>query len=111
MRLENEELKGGFKTEMLFYHSVQWLTKDSFGHVRLLRQITDAWTQRKFGHAGHKFSMELPELSQEEVDSIPGGRASLGSFDEMRFEILERVGNRMVIKSDEHKFLDFEHGC
>ncbi|CAK9022588.1 Uncharacterized protein SCF082_LOCUS15851 [Durusdinium trenchii] len=111
MRLENEELKGGFKTEMLFYHSVQWLTKDSFGHVRLLRQITDAWTQRKFGHAGHKFSMELPELSQEEVDSIPGGRASLGSFDEMRFEILERVGNRMVIKSDEHKYWSGQTGA
>ena len=106
MRLSNQELKGGFKTDMLFYHSVQWISKDTFGHARLLREVCDSWTARKFEHAGHKFSMEAPELSAEEVDSIPGGRASVGSFDQMTFEILERVGDRMQIKADEHKFLE-----
>ncbi|CAK9116341.1 unnamed protein product, partial [Durusdinium trenchii] len=99
MRLANQELKGGFKTDMLFYHSVQWIMKDSFGHARLTREVTDSWVQRKFEHGGHYFSNEVPELSEKEIDSIPGARASLGNLDSMTFEVLERMGNRMMIKS------------
>lgn len=105
MGLANQEMKGGFKTDMLFYHSVQWISKDTFGHTRLLREVCDSWTARKFEHAGHKFSMDAPELTVEEMDSIPGGRASVGNLDQMQFEILERVGDRMLIRSDEHKSL------
>lgn len=106
MRLANQEFKGGFKTDLLFYHSVGWISKDTFGHARLTRELTEAWTQRKFEHAGHRFSLEAPELSQEEIDGIPGARASMGSLDELKFEILERQGGGMMIKSDEHKLLD-----
>ncbi|CAK9085985.1 Uncharacterized protein SCF082_LOCUS40699 [Durusdinium trenchii] len=110
MRLANQELKGGFKTDMLFYHSVQWIVKDSFGHARLTREVTDSWVQRKFEHGGHYFSNEVPELSEKEIDSIPGARASLGNLDSMTFEVLERMGNRMMIKSDEHRFWSSQTG-
>ena len=105
MRLANQEFKGGFRTDQLYYQSVQWLMKDVYGHVRLTREITEAYTQQKFEHAGQRFSMDAPELSQEEIDSIPGARASLGSLDSLKFEALERVGEKMVIKSDEHRHL------
>lgn len=105
MRLANQEFKGGFRTENLYYQSVQWIMKDEFGHARLTREITDAWTARRFEHGGHRFNVEAPELSQEEIDSIPGARASLGNLDSFKFEILERIGDRMMIKGDEHKYL------
>lgn len=104
MRLSNQELKGGFRTENLYYHSVQWLMKDSFGQARLIREATDSWVARKFEFAGHRFNVEAPELTADEIDSIPGARASLGNMDAMTFEVLERIGDKMLIKSDEHKF-------
>lgn len=106
MRLANEEFKGGFRTDQLFYHSVQWLMKDTFGHARLTREVTDGWIQQKFEHGGHRFSLDAPELSSEEIDSIPGARASLENLDLLKFEVLERVGDKMLIKNDEHKLLD-----
>ena len=111
MRLANAEFKGGFKTDQLFYHSVQWIMKDTFGHARLTREITDAYTQRKFEHGGHRFSLEAPELSNEEIDSIPGARASLGALDTLKFECLERVGDRMMIRNDEHRLLGLNCHC
>ncbi|CAK9098294.1 Uncharacterized protein SCF082_LOCUS46069 [Durusdinium trenchii] len=104
MRLANKEFKGGFKTDMLFYQSVQWIMKDTFGQARLAREVTDSWIGRKFEHGGQRFSLEVPELSQSEIDSIPGAQASLGNLDSLKFEVLERVNDRMLIKSDEHKF-------
>ena len=103
MRLASKELKGGFKTDLLFYQSVQWIMKDRFGAARLTREVTDGWTQRRFEHGGHRFNMDAPELSQQEIDSIPGAQASLGNFDSMKFEMLERINDRMCIKADEHR--------
>ena len=105
MRLKNATLKGGFAMENLFYHSVGWLSKDTFGHMRLEREITDAWVGRRFEHAGHKFSTEAPDLTEAELQSIPGAKASMGNLDAMQFEVLERVNDKMVIKSDETKHL------
>eukprot|EP00435_Cladocopium_sp_Y103_P052879 s246_g16.t1 len=99
MRLANKELRGGFKTDLLFYQSVQWIMKDPFGAARLTREVTDGWTQRRFEHGGHRFNMETPELSQQEIDSIPGAQASLGNLDSMKFEMLERINDRMYWSS------------
>ena len=104
MRLEEKEFKGGFSTKNLFYLSVNWLNKDTFGQARLTREVTDAWCQKKFKHAGQEFTMEPPELSNQEIESIPGAKASLGKLDEIKFETLERVGDKMTIRSDEHKY-------
>ena len=105
MRLANQELKGGFTTDQLYYHSVQWISKDLFGQARLTRDITDGWTQRRFEHGGHRFSMDAPELSEQEIASIPGAGARMGNLDTLQFEVLERLGDRMLIKTDEHKLL------
>jgi len=108
MRLRDIELKGGFHMENLYYQSVGWLSKDSFGHMRLERDLTDAWVQRQFEHGGHKFSMEAPDLSEAELASIPGAKASMGNLDALQFEVLERVNDKMVIKADERRLLDLD---
>ncbi|CAK9046969.1 Uncharacterized protein SCF082_LOCUS26372 [Durusdinium trenchii] len=111
MRLANQELKGGFTTDQLYYHSVQWISKDLFGQARLTRDITDGWTQRRFEHGGHRFSMDAPKLSEQEIASIPGAGARMGNLDTLQFEVLERLGDRMLIKTDEHKFWSAQTGA
>lgn len=104
MRLADREFKGGFNTKNLFYLSVGWLSKDGFGQARLTREVTDAWIQRKFKHGGQEYTTEAPDLSPQEIEGIPGGKASLGQLDEVKFEVLERTGDKMTIKADEHKY-------
>ena len=92
--------------ENLFYHSVGWLSKDGFGHARLAREVTDAWVLKKFEHGGMKYSSDPPDLTQAEIDTIPSAKFSMASLDEQKFEVLERVNDRMMIRADEHRFLD-----
>lgn len=110
MKLSKRELKGGFHTDSLFYHSVSWITSELFGHARLTREVTDAYVQRKFEHAGIGFSTTPPELSDAEISAIPGAAAALGRLDSMKFEVLERNGASMQIKSDEHKYWSMQGG-
>ena len=71
-----------------------------------MREVTKSHIGGKFTHCGTKFSSEAPELSQAEaeIDSVPGAAASLGSWDGLKFEVLERAGESMRIKQDEHKY-------
>ncbi|CAK9075739.1 unnamed protein product [Durusdinium trenchii] len=110
MRLQEMELKGGFRTNNLYYQSVWWINKENFGHARLSREITDAWISRRFSHGGHQFSAEAPDLSQAELDAIPGATST--HLDSMKFEVLERTGpgNAFSIKVDEHKFWSQQSG-
>ena len=110
MRLAKEDMKGGFNTENLYYQSVWWLNKDAFGHCRLMREVADAWLNGKFEHGGHKFVLETPQLTDQELESISGAKASLGALDGLTFEVLERQGSKMVIKQDEHKFWSSQAG-
>ena len=110
MRLAKDDLKGGFNTENLYYHSVWWLNKDAFGHCRLMREVADGWLNGKFEHGGHKFVLETPQLTDQELEAIPGAKASLGALDGLAFEVLERQGSKMVIKQDEHKFWSSQAG-
>lgn len=111
MRLQEQEFKGGFSTKNLFYLSIGWISKDCFGHARLAREVTDGWVQKKFKHAGHEFTCEPPELTNQEIESVPGGKAALGRLDEIKFEVLERTGgDKMTIRTDEHKFWSSQGG-
>ena len=103
LRCAKEDI-AGFNTERLYYHSINWLTAEKFGPGRLVREVTDAYLEGKFEHAGHKFSSQSPELTQAELDSIPGAAASMGSWDAIKFEVVERSGDKFQVKVDEHKF-------
>ena len=110
MKLAKEDYKGGFNTENLYYQSIWWLNKDSFGHSRLMRDVADSWLNGRFEHGGHKFVLETPQLTDQELEAIPGAKASLGALDGLTFEVLERQGSKMVIKQDEHKFWTSQGG-
>lgn len=110
MRLADERLKGGFETKNLFYLSVTWLSQDTFGGARLLREVADAWIQQKFSHAGQKYTNEVPELTDCEINAIPGARTRLSGLDAVEFTVLERVGDRFQIKSDEHRYWTSQGG-
>lgn len=104
LRQLKEEFKGGFSTERLYYQSIWWLTKDAFGSARLTREVCDAWIQKKLTHGGQQVLTEPPPLTEAEIEGVPGGKASLSKLDTLHFEILERSGEKMVIRTDEHKF-------
>ena len=108
MRLKKAELKGGFYTENLYYQSVNWLSRDGFGLARISREITEGWIAQKFEYGGQKFTLDAPDLTQEELDSVPGSKAAMGKMDEIKFEVLERSGDKMMIKADEHKPFDMQ---
>ena len=111
MRLQEQEFKGGFSTKNLFYLSISWMSKDTFGHARLAREVTDGWVQKRFKHAGQEFTCDPPELTNQEIESVPGGKAALGRLDEIKFEVLERTaGDKMNIRMDEHKFWSSQGG-
>lgn len=110
LRLENSELKGGFKTGNLYYQSVWWLNKDSYGHARLQREVTDAWVARRFSHGGHQFTAQAPELTAAEISAIPG--ASPDAQDHLKLEVMERGSGpgSYAIKVDEHKYWSMQTG-
>ena len=103
MRLAKESI-GAWSTDNLFYMSATWITRDNFGHCRLQRDILRAWMDQKLEFGGQQFACNPPDLSQEEIRSIPGGEAAMGSMDSLRWETLERSGTKLVIKQDEHRF-------
>ncbi|CAK9014735.1 Uncharacterized protein SCF082_LOCUS12453 [Durusdinium trenchii] len=107
---KGQPLRGGVKPENLYYQSVGWLSKEPFGHARLEREITEAWIQRKFEHGGHKYACDPPELTQAEIEGIPSATAAMGNLDKVEFEVLERINDKMMIKSDEHKFFSAQTG-
>ena len=96
-------MKGGFNTCNLFYQSIWFLNKDQFGAARLTREVVDHWLAGKLEFAGQKIGLNPPELSPDEVASVPGGTACANSLDTVSFEVLERSGGKMLIKSDENK--------
>ena len=109
MRLENADLKGGFNTSMLYYHSIGWIGRDTFGHARLTREVTDAWMARRFAHGGQQFTLEAPELTPAELGLIPG--ASTENADELVLEVLEKSGaGGFTVKADEHKYWSMQTG-
>lgn len=88
----------------MHYLSIWWLNSQSYGAARLSREITDAWIAQKWELGGLRFTPDVPELSDAEVASVAGGRAALGQLDEIQWEVLERSGDKMIIKRDEEKF-------
>ena len=72
--------------------------------------MCDAWIQKKLDYGGQQVQTEPPPLTDAEVEAVPGGKASLGNLDSIHFEILERSGEKMVIRTDEHKFWTSQGG-
>lgn len=106
----NKAVFDGWCAQKLHYLSVCWISQDSYGHNRLVKEVLDKWMAQKIEHGGHRFSNQPPVLTQEEINSIPGGQASAGNMDSMKFEVLERVGAQMQIKRDEAAFWASQQG-
>ena len=94
---------GSFSCDNLRYLSVSWIGKDSFGHSRLQREVLSAWLQKKLAY-GADFSEEAPQLTSEEIKSVPGGEAFFQGLDTLKWEVLQRENSRMVIKPDERRY-------
>lgn len=103
MRLQDRDIKS-FGTKDLHYLSVWWLNAQTYGMARLSREITDAWISKKWSLGGVAYSTEAPELSEQEIDAIPGAKASMGQWDSIAWEVLERTSSGMTIRSDEDKY-------
>ncbi|CAK9060121.1 Uncharacterized protein SCF082_LOCUS31722 [Durusdinium trenchii] len=99
----NKSTFGAFSCENLRYLSVSWIGKDTFGHSRLQREVLTAWLQKKLDY-GSEYADVAPQLTSEEIKTIPGGEAFFQGMDTLKWEVLQRENSRMVIKPDEHRY-------
>ena len=66
--------------------------------------MVEKWLSGKLEFGGQKINLVPPELTQEEIASVPGGAAAQNNLDSVQWEVLERNGGKMVIKADESKY-------
>jgi hypothetical protein len=79
-------------SERLFYMSIH--TDQSvyeYGLMRLENTLIDAWMEKRLLVPGAEFSDTLPELTDAELQQIPGAAAASGQLDKLKLTITERA--------------------
>ena len=103
LKVSNEKV-GSLETSKLHYLSLNFLEEPSFGRARLQSELTDYWLDKKFEIGGLAFNGNAPQLTQAEIDRVPGAAAATGHVDKLRLEVCVRDGARIVIKPDEDRY-------
>ena len=84
-------------------HSLGTEEQFDYGRQRLHLYLSNSWIEKKFEHAGLKFSDSEVELTQEELKNIPFASAK-SSLDSIKFEVIVRAGSKYKIHEDEAKY-------
>lgn len=88
----------------LHYLSIHFLEGGEFGHMRLMREVTEQWMDGRLKIPGFEFDTQPPTIPESEISKIPGGDIAMGSFDKLKLEVLARDGANVIVKSDECKY-------
>jgi hypothetical protein len=88
----------------IYYLSLHVIGDPMFGQARMMRELTDAWLEKKMTMPGFAFTDKAPPLKQEDLDKIPGVKLALGGVDAMPLEVCVREGTLVVIQRDEDRF-------
>ena len=103
LKVSNEKV-GSLERSKLHYLSLNFLEEPSFGRARLQSELTDYWLDKKFEIGGLAFNGNAPQLTQAEIDRVPGAAAATRHVDKLRLEVCVRDGARIVIKPDEDRY-------
>lgn len=79
-------------SERLFYMSIHTdQNVYEYGLMRLENTLIDAWMEKRLLVPGAEFSDTLPELTDVELQQIPGAAAASGQLDKLKLTVTERA--------------------
>lgn len=94
-----------FDFKSVYYMSVHFLDSAEnaeYGKTRVLRELLDAWCDKRMSFAGIKFEDSEIKLSDEELSQIPGSEV-VKSVDALKLEVTVRNGSSIEVHPDQIK--------
>lgn len=94
-----------FNFQSVYYMSPHFLdSKENadYGKNRVLRELLEAWCDKRMTYAGLKYVDHDVRLSDEELSSIPGSEV-IKSVDALKLEVTVRTGTAIDIHPDQVK--------
>lgn len=92
-----------FDWKKVHYMSVHFLDSAenaTYGKNRVLRDLLDAWCEKKMSFAGIQFRDDDVKLSEEELAAIPGSEI-VKSVDALKLEVTVRNGSSVEVHPDQ----------
>ena len=80
-----------------------------YGKTRVVRELLDAWCDKRMVHAGIKYTDAEVKLSEEELSQIPGSEV-VKSVDALKLEVTVRNGSSIEIHPDQVKLWKTQGG-
>jgi len=80
-----------------------------YGKTRVVRELLDAWCDKRMVHAGIKYTDSDVKLSEEELSQIPGSEV-VKSVDALKLEVTVRNGSSIEIHPDQAKLWKTQGG-
>ena len=94
-----------FDFQSVYYLSIHFLDSlenATYGKNRVLRDLLDAWCEKRMAYAGVKYDDSDCKLSDQELSVIPGAEC-IKSVDALKLEVTVRVGSDVEIHPDQTK--------
>ena len=109
LKMKGEKI-GNLDPSKLHYMSLSFIEDVEFGKARLECALTDYWLDKKFEMPGLAFKADAPQLTQAEMDRVPGAAIASGAVDRLKLEVCAREGARIIIKPDEDRYWKAQGG-
>ena len=96
---------GEFDFKTVYYLSTHFLDSPEnaeYGKTRVLRELLEAWCEKKMTFAGIKYEDGEIKLTDEELSQIPGSEVTK-SVDALKLEVTVRSGSSIEIHPDQIK--------
>lgn len=94
-----------FDFKSVYYMSAHFIDSAEnaeYGKTRVLRELLDAWCDKRMSFAGIKFEDSEIKLSDEELSQIPGSEV-VKSVDALKLEVTVRNGSSIEVHPDQIK--------
>ena len=103
--LRQQGVVEGIDFKRIYYLSTHFLDSPEtaeYGKTRVVRELLDAWCDKRMVHAGIKYTDSDVKLSEEELSQIPGSEV-VKSVDALKLEVTVRNGSSIEIHPDQAK--------
>jgi hypothetical protein len=94
-----------FDFQSVYYLGIHFLDSHEnamYGKNRILRDLLDAWCEKRMTYAGVKYNDSDFKLSEQELSAIPGAEC-IKSVDALKLEVTVRTGTAVEIHPDQAK--------